>query len=93
MSSSSARPALSIVVGSNGAAGSVEACLEALESQVDGVAEVIVCEPSASADVVWVAFPAEIVCELSVVDPSLNVTVPVGVPAFGGTTVAVKVTD
>ena len=41
------RPTLSIVVGSNGAPGSVEACLAALAGQVDG-AEVIVCEPSAS---------------------------------------------
>ncbi len=38
---------LSIVVGSNGARGSVERCLDALAPQVDG-AEVIVCEPSAS---------------------------------------------
>jgi hypothetical protein len=43
----SSSPSLSIVVGSNGAPGSVEACLEALAGQVDG-AEVIVCEPSAS---------------------------------------------
>jgi hypothetical protein len=52
MSSSSAEPAaappaLSIVVGSNGAPASVEQCLAALEPQVDG-AEVLVCEPSAS---------------------------------------------
>lgn len=46
MSSSSASR-LSIVVGSNGARGSVERCLDALAPQVDG-AEVIVCEPSAS---------------------------------------------
>ena len=38
---------LSIVVGSNGAPGSVAACLEALAGQVDGT-EVIVCEPTAS---------------------------------------------
>src|SRR5437588_138955 len=36
MSSSSAEPALSIVVGSNGAPASVEACLAALEPPVDG---------------------------------------------------------
>jgi hypothetical protein len=38
---------LSIVVGSNGALGAVDACLEALAGQADGV-EVIVCEPAAS---------------------------------------------
>ena len=47
MSSSSAEPTLSIVVGSNGAPASVEACLAALEPQVNG-AEVLVCEPEAS---------------------------------------------
>jgi hypothetical protein len=47
-------PALSIVVGSNGAAGSVEACLLALEPQIEeplvegAVVEVIVVEPAAS---------------------------------------------
>jgi hypothetical protein len=50
MSSSSAEtPALSIVIGSNGAPGSVERCLEALEPQLDG-AEVVVCEPEASGE-------------------------------------------
>lgn len=47
MLSSSGRPALSVVVGSNGAPGSTAACLRALEHQVEGV-EVIVCEPQAS---------------------------------------------
>jgi hypothetical protein len=49
MSSSSASEALSIVIGSNGAPGSVERCLEALEPQLDG-AEVLVCEPVASSE-------------------------------------------
>jgi hypothetical protein len=55
MSSSSAdsagvEPTLSIVVGSNGAAGSVERCLAALEPQAErgSRTEVIVCEPEAS---------------------------------------------
>src|SRR5437588_12517845 len=56
MSSSSAEPALSIVVGSNGAPASVEACLAALEPQVDG-AEVLVCEPEASSLAVRERFP------------------------------------
>jgi len=46
MSTSSAdvsSAAVSVVIGSNGAPGSVEACLAALESQVEGI-EVIVCE-------------------------------------------------
>jgi hypothetical protein len=48
MSNSSARRvSLSIVVASNGAPGSVAACLESLEGQVDG-AEVLVCAPEAS---------------------------------------------
>ena len=57
MSSSSAeRPTLSIVVGSNGAPASVEACLAALAPQVDG-AEVLVCEPAASPPDVRERFP------------------------------------
>jgi hypothetical protein len=48
---------LSIVVGSNGAPGSVEGCLAALAGQTDG-AEVIVCESAASAPEVRAAFPA-----------------------------------
>jgi hypothetical protein len=51
-----ADPSLSIVVGSNGAPGSVEGCLAALAGQVDG-AEVIVCEPAASGEDVRAAFP------------------------------------
>jgi hypothetical protein len=43
----SADTALSIVIGSNGAPGSVEACLQAVAPQAE-VAEVIVCEPVAS---------------------------------------------
>jgi len=43
-------------VGSNGAPGSVEGCLEALAGQVDG-AEVIVCEPVASGAEVEARFP------------------------------------
>jgi hypothetical protein len=49
-------PTLSIVVGSNGAPGSVEACLGALAGQVEG-AEVIVCEPAPSPPEVQGAFP------------------------------------
>jgi hypothetical protein len=49
-------PSISIVVGSNGAPGSVEACLAALADQVDGV-EVIVCEPSASPADLQARFP------------------------------------
>ncbi len=44
------------MVGSNGAPGSVESCLEALAAQVDG-AEVIVVEPEASAAAVQARFP------------------------------------
>ena len=51
-----AEPTLSIVVGSNGAPGSVEACLAALEGQVDDV-EVIVCETAASAGDAARAYP------------------------------------
>ena len=47
---------LSIVVGSNGAPGSVEGCLAALAGQADE-AEVIVCEPAASGAEVQAAFP------------------------------------
>ena len=60
MSSSSGElgspPSLSIVIGSNGAPTSVESCLAALEPQVDG-AEVLVCEPQASAPEVRERFP------------------------------------
>ena len=56
MSSSSAEPTLSIVVGSNGATASVEACLAALEPQVNG-AEVLVCEPEASPPELRERFP------------------------------------
>ena len=48
--------------------------------------------PKANADVVNVAFPALSVPVPSRVVPSLNVTVPVGVPVVAGFTVAVKVT-
>ena len=49
-------PRLSIVIGSNGAAGSVEACLTALEPQIDG-AEVLVCEPEPSSPELRIRFP------------------------------------
>jgi hypothetical protein len=51
--------------------------------------------PTARADVVNVATPPMIVPDPIGPPPSRNVTVPVGVPAPGGTaaTVAVKVTD
>ena len=60
MSSSSAEPSsappLSIVVGSNGATEGLEACLAALEPQVDG-AEVLVCEPEPSPPALRARFP------------------------------------
>lgn len=49
-------PVLSIVIGSNGAEGSVGRCLEAIEPQRDG-AEVLVCEPEPSPEHVQVRFP------------------------------------
>jgi hypothetical protein len=51
-----ARPSMSVVVGSNGAPGSVERCLTSLEPQV-GDAEVLVCEPAASPRAVRDRFP------------------------------------
>lgn len=47
---------VSVVIGSNGTRGSVEACLAALAGQVDDV-EVIVCEPAASDGAVQARFP------------------------------------
>ena len=47
---------VSVVIGSNGGAGTVAAFLTALEPQRDG-AEVIVCEPGASPDEVRARFP------------------------------------
>ena len=47
---------LSIVVASNGAPGSVAACLESLEGQVDG-AEVLVCSPEGANDAERLRFP------------------------------------
>jgi hypothetical protein len=49
-------PALTVVVGSNGAPGSVEGCLDALAPQAAGV-EVIVCEPAASSPEVRERYP------------------------------------
>jgi hypothetical protein len=53
------------------------------------------CAPSAKAEVVNTAFPLMRPPDPSTVRPSLNVTVPVGVPLPGATTltVAVNVTD
>jgi hypothetical protein len=48
--------------------------------------------PADSVDVLYVAIPPDNVPEPMVVEPSLNVTVPLGVPP-GPVTVAVKVTD
>jgi hypothetical protein len=57
MSTSSAESAsISVVIGSNGAEGSVERCLSALAGQLDGV-EVVVCEPVASDASVRSRFP------------------------------------
>lgn len=53
---------------------------------------VIECEPAARVDVVNVALPLLSVTVASDVVPSLNVTVPVGVPLVDGFAVAVKVT-
>jgi hypothetical protein len=53
-------------------------------------AAVIECDPTASADVLYVAVPLLIVPVPSVVLPSMNVTVPVAVV---GITVAVNVTE
>jgi hypothetical protein len=62
---------ISIVVASNGAPGSVEACLSALAGQVDG-AEVIVCEPAASSPRIQEAFPwARFVERLGALVPEL----------------------
>lgn len=47
---------VSVVVGSNGARGSVDACLSALAPQASD-AEVIVCEPEASDDTVQARYP------------------------------------
>ena len=58
MSTSSTDVALSVVVGSNGAPGSVERFLEAVAPQIDDDVEVLVCEPAASADGVRLRFPA-----------------------------------
>lgn len=58
MLSSSTDSALSIVIGSNGAQGSVETCLAALEPQLDGDVQVIVCEPEASPEEVRRRFPS-----------------------------------
>ena len=52
----------------------------------------IECDPSASADVARVATPETRVPGPSAVAPSLNVTVPVGVPATEPLTSAVNVT-
>jgi hypothetical protein len=56
---------------------------------------VMLWEPAPSDEVLNVAVPPPIVPVPKVVVPSLNVTVPVGIPAPGdtGTTVAVNVTD
>lgn len=52
------------------------------------------CEPTDKEEDVNVASPLVSVCVPSVFEPSLNVTVPVGVPPpAAGDTVAVKVTD
>ena len=67
MSTSSAEPDITIVVGSNGAPGSVERCLEALAPQTDG-AEVLVCEP-------WPRFVYDLgLVQLANAEPSRRVT-------------------
>lgn len=54
---SAPRPAISVVVGSNSAPGSVARCLASLGPQIGGDVEVIVCEPAASHDAVRSEFP------------------------------------
>lgn len=54
--SSASHVPVSVVIGSNGARGSVEACLDALAAQASDV-EVLVCEPEASDDTVQARFP------------------------------------
>jgi hypothetical protein len=56
MSGSPSEPDLSVVVGSNGGAGTVEQCLAALEPQRDG-AEVLICEPRLSPPDVQARYP------------------------------------
>ena len=54
----------------------------------------MLCEPVASVDRLKVACPAAFRDPVPiVVEPSLNVTIPVGVPAMEGVTVAAKVTS
>jgi hypothetical protein len=54
----------------------------------------IVCEPRLRADVLKLALPKAFTVPVSrVLPPSLNVTVPIGVPGAEEVTVAVKVTD
>ena len=58
MSTSSTDVTLSVVVGSNGAPGSIEAFLDTLDPQLDDEVEVLVCEPAGSADDVRARYPA-----------------------------------
>ena len=58
MSTSSTDVTLSVVVGSNGAPGSIETFLDTLGPQLDDEVEVLVCEPDASADDVRGRHPA-----------------------------------
>ena len=53
---------------------------------------VIECAPTVSVDVVYAALPLVIAIVPKIVEPFLNVTVPVGTPEVTGLTVAVKVT-
>ena len=57
MSTSSTDVTLSVVVGSNGAPGSIETFLETLGPQLDDEVEVLVCESAASPDEVRLRFP------------------------------------
>lgn len=58
MSTSSIDVTVSVVVGSNGAPGSVESFLSTLAPQLDDDVEVLVCEPAASSDDVRSRHPA-----------------------------------
>lgn len=57
MSTSSTDATLSVVVGSNGAPGSIETFLETLGPQLDDEVDVLVCESAASPDEVRLRFP------------------------------------
>ena len=89
MSTSAPRASVSVVVGSNGAPGSVARCLAALEPQTgpDSNVEVIVCEATASDDAV--ALATRELASIGLVDPAkvidgTKVQVPRAYPMYDG---------